>query len=249
VPKKGYKQTKEHIQNHALAVRGHIPWNKGLTQELDERVARIGEMNRLRLIGKPWPKTQEHIEKIRQKLLGKPGCSKGKQIPALSKAQKGRKITWGDKISSTLKGRKQPPELVEKNRQSHLLYWQNITPQQKEEWLRNVIIAANIKPNKQELKLLDILSNVLPNEYEYTGDGKFIINGLCPDFTNVNGEKKVIELFGDYWHQGENPLDRIGKFAKFGFGCLVIWEHELNNLEELTLRIKEFNKDIIKSGK
>ena len=79
-----------------------------------------------------------------------------------------------------------------------------------------------------------------PNKY--TGNGVVVISGLCPDFTNCNGQKKVIEMFGDYWHKGQNPQDRIDKFESFGFGCLVIWESEIKDEELVKIRIREFNR-------
>jgi len=101
------------------------------------------------------------------------------------------------------------------------------------------------KVNKLELKLGSLISIACPREYKYTGNGKVIINGLCPDYTNRNGKKKVIEVFGDYWHNGENPQIKIDKYSEFGFDCLVIWEHELKEKSELELVkiIKEFNDD------
>ena len=39
---------------------------------------------------------------------------------------------------------------------------------------------------------------------------------------------KLIELYGDYWHRGQDPQDRIDLFKDAGYECLVIWEHELN---------------------
>ncbi len=66
---------------------------------------------------------------------------------------------------------------------------------------------------------------------------------MCPDFFNINGQKKVIEMFGDYWHQGQNPQDKIDRYAKSGFDCLVIWERELKEKSrtELTTIIKVFS--------
>jgi len=99
------------------------------------------------------------------------------------------------------------------------------------------------KPTRPEEKLLSIVNEVCPNEYKYTGDGKFAICGLYPDFVNVNGQKKIIELYGDYWHRGQNSQDRIDKFREFGFGCLVIWEKELKNAVAVTARIREFARN------
>ena len=54
-----------------------------------------------------------------------------------------------------------------------------------------------------------------------------------------DGNRKLIELFGDYWHQGDDPQERIAHFEKYGFQCLVIWESELKNGRTVTL-IRDF---------
>lgn len=39
----------------------------------------------------------------------------------------------------------------------------------------------------------------------------------------------VVEVFGDYWHQGEDPSVCIDAFAAAGYKCAVIWEHEMKS--------------------
>ena len=79
-----------------------------------------------------------------------------------------------------------------------------------------------------------------PNEWKYTGDFSFWINGKNPDFVNCNGQKKCIEVFGDYWHRNDNPQDRKDIFKEFGYDTLVIWERELKNYSELKFKIHRF---------
>lgn len=50
--------------------------------------------------------------------------------------------------------------------------------------------------------------------FTFVGDGKVIIGGKNPDFINEKN-KKLIEVYGDYWHKGQNPQDRIDYFVKF----------------------------------
>lgn len=108
------------------------------------------------------------------------------------------------------------------------------------EFLALVMKANQIKPNRKELALLDIIKQLsLP--YSYVGDGQFILGGKCPDFLNTNGQKKLIELWGNFWHQGQNPQDRIDYFAKYGFETLIIWESELNKPTELEERLLNFD--------
>lgn len=100
--------------------------------------------------------------------------------------------------------------------------------------------ARGVKKNKKETLLEKILYDLCPDEWEFVGDGKMIINGKCPDFININGQKKIIELFGDYWHRNDDPQDRINCFKPFGFDTLVIWERELKDIENVKLKINTF---------
>ena len=120
---------------------------------------------------------------------------------------------------------------------------QNETLEQKSKRVRRTIEASWKRPTSLEIKLEEIINIACPNEYKYTGNGSFIIGGSNPDFVNCNGQKKVIEGFGDYWHQGQNIQDKISKYAGFGFDCLVIWEHDLygKSEKELVSIIKSFN--------
>ena len=98
--------------------------------------------------------------------------------------------------------------------------------------------ACQMKPNKKEIQLLTILKQ---NRFgfKFVGDGKVIIGGKMPDYINEN-KKLLIELFGDYWHRGENPKNRISHFKKYGYTCLVVWERELKNEKQLLRKIDEF---------
>jgi very-short-patch-repair endonuclease len=110
-----------------------------------------------------------------------------------------------------------------------------------DKYVKSQMMARHLKPNKLEISLGKILEEIMPNDWKFVGDGQVIISGKCPDFINVNGQKKIIELFGDFWHKGENPKDRMDIFSKFGYDTLVIWEHDLKEHKEETVKtIKEF---------
>lgn len=103
-----------------------------------------------------------------------------------------------------------------------------------------------VSPNKQEQKLIKLIQeNKLP--YNFVGNGKVRIGKLYPDFINTNNQRKVIELFGDYWHTKkvrcyeETEKGRIEYFKKHGFKCLVIWENELKRLNNVLQRIRKFD--------
>lgn len=109
-------------------------------------------------------------------------------------------------------------------------------------------IILQIKPpNKQEQKVQNLLDVYFPGEWKFVGDGQLIIGGLCPDFTNINGKKCLIELFGDHWHSGSmveswtrTELGRIMCYNSYGYKCLVIWEHELKDEKALVGRLKKW---------
>lgn len=122
--------------------------------------------------------------------------------------------------------------------ESSLRCWQD------SEYVKKQMKARGVQPNKIE-KYLDLfLQKTLPNEYKYVGDGEFILGGKCPDFLNINGQKKLIEYNSDYWHRNDksNGQGRIDYFKKFGFDTLIIWEKELSNLIELKDKISQFNQ-------
>lgn len=107
--------------------------------------------------------------------------------------------------------------------------------------------AKILRPTKVEVKLKELLDKSFPNEWEYTGDGKVIINNMIPDFFNKNGRKAVIELFGDYWHSEikatnwrKTELGRMMAFSTLGIKCLVIWEHELKDEQAVVTKVKQF---------
>lgn len=78
-----------------------------------------------------------------------------------------------------------------------------------------------------EKEMETILAILFPGEYRFCGHGQVIIGNKIPDFININGQKKLIEVFGDYWHRGDDPTARIRLFRQYGFETLVVWEREL----------------------
>ena len=107
--------------------------------------------------------------------------------------------------------------------------------------VRSRILGMNIRPNKPEVQLINLLASYqLP--FKYVGDGTCLIGRKSPDFINTNGKKQVIELFGNYWHKGENPNKRIQTFAEYGFQTIIIWEDELREPNKVLDKIREFIK-------
>ncbi|HDZ15647.1 hypothetical protein LCGC14_0570260 [marine sediment metagenome] len=234
---------------------GHTAWNKGLTKETSKSLADGGKKQSATK-AEIWPKeelsppqlckckcggmtnpgrefiihhnlklverTPEIYEKVVKKTKGqkRPNGNWNPWSKGLTKETDHRLKLLGDKVSiaMTAKFKNDPVFTKEFGR------------------------IRGLKPNKLELKFEDFLNELFPNEYKYVGDFDTFIGGKCPDFMNVNGQKKLIEVYGDYWHRNDDPQDRIDHFKKYGFDCLVIWESEYqNNLMETKDKVIRFH--------
>jgi hypothetical protein len=177
---------------------GKIPWNKGLTKELDKRIKGGGPCKN------PILKSKKISEKAKERLKDK------------------TKHPQYGKTCFRLKKLNKDPEFIKKR-------------------LKGLIKS----PNKPEQKLINIINrNNLP--YKYVGNGEIIIGFKNPDFLNINGEKKIIEVFGDYWHnnyktkwhQTEEGCKKY--YSKYGLSTLVIWEHELDDENKIINKISKW---------
>jgi len=181
-----------------------------------------------------------------------------------SEARKGKYI--GEKNSSYIDGRKTKKHYcIESTCNNEISYtnwlygnkrcrscvskklWQN--EEYREKTIKATFESLKLKPNKLEKLLNRLLNKILPNEYKFVGDGKIIIGGFNPDFINCNGQKKIIELYGCYWHKcpkcefgNEREID-VKKniiFQNYGYKTLIIWEHELKDLNKMKVKILNF---------
>jgi len=141
-----------------------------------------------------------------------------------------------EKTSRASKIAHDKPEVKEKTSMSVKKLWQD------PEYVRKQQEARHLFPNNPETGLFNFLQVLYIDHYRYCGDFSFVINGKNPDFVNINGQKKCIELYGDYWHKGQDPQDRINIFKEYGWDCLVVWEHELKDIEKLKFKIIEFHE-------
>ena len=108
----------------------------------------------------------------------------------------------------------------------------------------------NIKPNGLERRFIHLIKE-RKWPFKYTGDGRFWVKRMNPDFV-VKNKKIAIELFGCYWHNCPlkdasecwKPLDtkpvRIAKYKKAGWKCIVVWEHEFKSLPALERRFIKY---------
>lgn len=120
--------------------------------------------------------------------------------------------------------------------------WANITDDQRMQMFKKSLKKAQERPNFRERQLDRILNDLFPGEYKYVGNWEFIIAGKNPDFININGQKKIIEFYGNIWHSPEEEPKRIKLFKKYGYKTLVIWGKDLRDISKLNKRLTQFNQ-------
>jgi len=212
--------------------KGSIPWNK------DKKCNPLSEetKKKLSIAHKGHVVSEETKLKISKANKGKPGSNLGKHFSEehrknLSKVLRGKPSGMLGKYHSEKTKEKMSYTAIKRCREN-MTYWVNMHK------------SLHLKPNKPEIQLNGILQKLFPNEYKYVGDLSFILGGKNPDFMNVNGQKKLIELYGDYWHKDDNPQDRKDLFKQFGFDTLVVWEKELKDKENLNVKLETFHQEL-----
>ena len=149
------------------------------------------------------------------------------------------------KLGLVQRGVSKSPEHNRKVSRAKKAQWQD------PEFAKMMWESWNASPNQCELKLQELLISLnLP--YKFVGNGQVIMGGKSPDFINTDGQKKIIEHFGDYWHSEEitgRSIEeeirlRIEHFLQFGFNTLIIWESELSDIETLSQKILIFENAV-----
>lgn len=115
----------------------------------------------------------------------------------------------------------------------------------REKTLKASFEGRKISPNKPKTTLQKLLKHLFNNKYKFVGGGYTWIGGFNPDFINFKS-KKIIEMYGDYWHNLKNAKKknklRLKTYKKYGYKTLIIWEKELKNIEEVKEKILKFNR-------
>lgn len=209
------------------------------------------------------PMSDEHKRKLSLSHLGKHWKLSEETRKKMSKSRKGMFSQKGinhnfskeavERLRLSMLGDKNPsrnPEVAKRLSLIRKELWKN--PEYKERQIKAILKGNNITPNKGEKEIYEILQSITPNEYIYSGDGKVIFPCGCPDFWNVNGQKKAINFNGIYWHlwklQKENPnltkelieQQDIKSIPYCLYFSLVIWEDELEDKEKLIEKLNTF---------
>lgn len=164
--------------------------------------------------GKPNPQWKKAMDEYREKMLNDPKL----------------KSEFYKKISETRKNKG-----LSKEQNNPMSKTENV-----KKWAKSN--NNNLSPNKKEKKLYEIVKN-LNNNYELNTRGELIIIGnRIPDIINIK-EKKIIELYGDYWHSMETVEEhenRMKTYEDNGYNAIVVWERELKNESILIEKLNKF---------
>jgi very-short-patch-repair endonuclease len=210
---KGYKHTEETKRKLSEALKGRKP-NSGSFKK--------GQAPTMGMLGKHH--TAEHNRKMSEAEKGRPSPMKGrKQSEATRlKMSKSRSDYLKD---NPMVGRPQSDATRAKISKASLSHWEN-----KE--YRNRVMGRRTMSSLEEKFLNIIEKNNLP--YKFVGNGKFYIERKNPDFININGEKKAIEVFYtrhknqfaggiDSWKENRSKL-----FSQYGWEVIYFNEVEVN---------------------
>jgi very-short-patch-repair endonuclease len=176
----------------------------------------------------------ESLNKIRLSKMGDKNPNyQGKSITPMT-IEKKRLASLGKKHTAETKNR------MSKVRIELGLSKGDKNPMSKHENVKKWAAANKIKPNKKESKLFNILNRIVPGMFliNVLGD-QLIIKSKIPDFVCIKN-KIIIELYGDYWHKGEDPTNRINLFKTESYNTLIIREKELNDINMVEKKINDF---------
>ena len=217
--KKGRKHTEETRKRMSEAHKNHI--------FSDEHRRKISENNAMN--------DPEKRRKVSEALKGRQFTEETKR--KMSKSREGMKLSEENckNISKGIKRLWENPEYKAKMVKIRKEFWKQ------KDYASMMIKAFHFKPNKPEKMLNLLLSQILPREYHLNVHGDYIVGGKIPDFVNINGQNKLIEFYGNYWHTEEEAQERIAYFKKCGYGTLIIWESELENINNVVTKILEFH--------
>jgi len=131
-----------------------------------------------------------------------------------------------EKIRLAILGYKMSEETKEKIILAHKQLWQNPRHAKK------IIKGMCTRPTRPEEKIMQIIEDYdLP--FNYNGNnGNIIVAGKCPDFVSKDDSKCIIEVFGNYWHEGELESYKTNLYEKEGYKTLILWEDEIKSSED-----------------
>lgn len=181
--------------------------------------------------------SKEGFQKGHKMQIGRPSWNKGltkdtdERVKKYSNLLKGRKldIESRTKLSNSRKEGYRNGKIKPRKGAENPCYGRKLTEEHKMALLMASRRISSSGINKVEAKAYETLKNF---GFKYTGDGSFWLkfkNGRRknPDFIDLEN-KCAFEVYGDYWHRGEDPKEMIKMYEEIGWQCIILWENEIN---------------------
>jgi hypothetical protein len=182
---------------------------------------------------------REHLEEVYGDELQKCSCGCGERVLTVSnKYIHGHNRPWSGKKRGPI-----PEAQKQKMRESHVGKKYTVTDEGRaisRENLKKAHAARRGWPmTSLEKKFQGIIDvNHLP--YRFVGDGAFIVDGLNPDFINVNGEKIAIEVYARFHRTRRGgsvrkyKAERIKRLSPYGWKVYFFDEYQVNTKHVLS---------------
>ena len=228
------------FKNNGQFVKGRKPWNYGKVKKFICITCNQEFENKSH--GKPkycsdkckkngsWGKVVGTWNK------GRPSWNKGKPAPwanwkVLFKPENRKKAIEASKKSNT--GRSSPQKGIPLSQETKRKLSLTMTGRKlTKEHIRKSLLKRSM--SGLEIKVQKIINKYnLP--YKFVGNGAFFIERKNPDFININGEKKAIEV---YWKRHKEQIrginidewkkERFEIFARYGWELLFLEASEVN---------------------
>ena len=269
---KSYKRTKEHRKLMSEKLKGR-PKSKEHIRKSNETKKRLYKKGKLKTWnkGKVWDqKVKDLISYSHKKRYanGYINPMKGKKNPFFVgyninyKKGKTYEEIYGKEKAIEIKDKLRKALVSQYNQGERIPCWLNKKPSKetiektrhklKEIWKDNDFREKTIKkilkglmkrPTSYEKIFIELIKqNDLP--YKYVGDGSFLIGYKNPDFVDINGKKRCIEVYHPYFKERdygsceEYEKQRSKHFRKYGWKTIFIKGDIINDEKAILKKIK-----------
>lgn len=211
----GYKKTRNILLKNNIKLRHRNTKNiRKHSVETRKKMSLSAMGDKNHNFGKKCPIARETLQQNRAKIFNDP----------VMKSNLYKKISETRKLKGLSKGKNNPmskPDVIKK-------------------WIKSN--NNRLSPNKKEIKLFEMIREIKTG-YQINTHGEIVIIGnKIPDIVNLD-DRKIIEMYGDFWHKDETieqQQERINAFKQEDFDTLIIWERELKNETELINKLRIF---------